>query len=56
MCCFYLITVSPNSDNEAYTCEVSPKKGKLAAELISKYCKGDYESCQRFMYRSRLME
>ncbi len=56
MCCSYLITVNPNSNDESCTCEVSPKKGKLPADLISKYCKGDYESCQRFMYRSRLME
>lgn len=55
MSCSYLITVSPNFNNESYTCEVSPKKGKLPAEVISKYCKGDYENCQRFAYRSRLM-
>lgn len=56
MSCPYFITVNPNSDNESYTCDVSPKKGKLPAEVISKYCKGDYGNCQRFMYRSRLME
>jgi hypothetical protein len=56
MCCSYLITVNPNTDNESHTCEVSPKKGKLPVEVISKYCKNDYENCQRFMYRSRLMD
>lgn len=55
MSCSYLITVNPNSNNESYTCEVAPKKGKLPAEVISKYCKGDYENCQRFAYRPRLM-
>jgi hypothetical protein len=55
MCCSYLITVNPNSSNEFYTCDVAPKKGKLPAEVISKYCKGEYENCQRFMYRSHLM-
>lgn len=55
MYCRYLITVNPDSDNEFYTCEVAPKKGKLPAEVISKYCKGDYQECQRFAYRSRLM-
>lgn len=56
MCCSYLITVSPNSNSESYICDVSPKKGKLPAEVISKYCKDDYENCQRFIYRLRLME
>jgi hypothetical protein len=56
MCCSYLITVALSSGNETHTCNVSSKKGKLPAEVISKYCKGDYENCQRFMYRSRLME
>jgi hypothetical protein len=55
MYCPYLIIVNPDSDDESSTCKVSPKKGKLPAEVISKYCKGGYEDCQRFMYRSRLM-
>ena len=55
MYCRYLITVDPNSDKESCTCEVAPKKGKLPAETISKYCKGAYEDCQRYLYRSRLM-
>jgi len=55
MCCSYLVIANPNSDKESCTCKVSPKKGKLPDEVISKYCKGEYENCQRFIYRSRLM-
>lgn len=55
MYCSYLITVDPNSENESCKCEVALKKGKLPAEVISEYCKGDYEDCQRYLYRSRLM-
>lgn len=55
MYCRYLITVNPDSNSETCTCEVAPKKGNLSAEMISKYCKGEYEDCQRFLYRSRLM-
>lgn len=25
-----------------------PKKGKLPDEVILKYCKGDYDTCQRY--------
>lgn len=56
MYCRYLIKVNPDSDEEYCTCEVAPKKGKLPAEVISQYCKGDYEDCQRYMYRSHLMQ
>ncbi|WP_197080346.1 hypothetical protein [Methanosarcina siciliae] len=55
MYCRYLVTANPDYDTEFYTCEVAPKKGKLPAEVLSKYCKGEYENCQRFTYRSRLM-
>ena len=55
MCCSNLIIVNPDSDNEFCTCSVSPKKGKLPDEVILKYCKGDYETCQRSIYQSRIM-
>jgi hypothetical protein len=54
MKCPYLI-INPDSDNESCTCKVSPKKGELPDEMISKYCKGVYEDCQRYLYRTRLM-
>lgn len=56
MFCPNIIKINPDSEKEYFTCSVSPKKGKLPDEVISKYCKGDYESCQRYIYRSRLME
>ena len=55
MCCSNLITVNPGSDNEYCTCSISPKKGKLPNEVMLKYCKSDYDACQRFIYRSRIM-
>jgi len=40
--------MSYNSDNKSYIMRCFPKKGKLPAEVISKYCKDDYEKYQKF--------